>query len=30
MSYPNTNICLIIFSIDSPESFDNAIKKVII
>ncbi|KAM3140900.1 hypothetical protein pb186bvf_006911 [Paramecium bursaria] len=27
MSYPNTNICLIIFSIDSPESFDNAIKK---
>ena len=28
MSYPNTNICLIIFSIDSPESFENAIKKV--
>ena len=30
MSYPNTNICLIIFSIDSPESFDNAIKKVLL
>lgn len=29
LSYPNTDIFIIVFSVISPESFENAIKKVL-